>query len=118
MGGNPDLYQPVMGQYHFDFNTLFDDLDPPINSKLFQFINQLNIFLYFLDDEFNTRCNQDPVRYLHLKMLSFIKKTLFRMRKSGILSFLFWISDLLQYFEYYESILWISSLSVERETHP
>jgi hypothetical protein len=45
LGGNPDLHQPVMGQYHFDITTLFDDLEPPMSSKNFRINNQFNILL-------------------------------------------------------------------------
>jgi hypothetical protein len=56
----------VMGQYHFDINTLFDDFEPTMSSKLFDIMNWWNILLAFLDEEYNVRYNHDFVIFLRM----------------------------------------------------
>lgn len=38
-GANRDLFQPVMGHFHFDITALLADLEPPMASKIFLFID-------------------------------------------------------------------------------
>ncbi len=55
-----------MGQYHFDFNSLFDELDPPMTSKNFNLVNFCKIIsTEILDDAYNLRCSNSSVRYLY-----------------------------------------------------